>query len=99
MTATNPDISLIIPCHNEQENLPTLYSRVKAVMEKTGKSWEMVCVNDGSKDNTLEHLMDMHQQDPRVVVIDLSRNFGKEAALTAGLDSASINFTIHQHKK
>lgn len=53
MTATNPDISLIVPCHNETENLPTLYSRVKAVMEKTEKSWEMVCVNDGSKDDTL----------------------------------------------
>lgn len=94
MTAANPDISLIVPCHNEQENLPTLYSRVKAVMEKTEKSWEMVCVNDGSKDNTLEHLMGLHQQDPRVVVIDLSRNFGKEAALTAGLDHACGNCAI-----
>jgi len=57
-------------------------------MEQTGKSWEMVCINDGSKDDTLERLLALHQNDPRVVVIDLSRNFGKEAALTAGLDHA-----------
>jgi glycosyltransferase involved in cell wall biosynthesis len=57
-------------------------------MEQTGKSWEMVCINDGSKDDTLEQLLALHQKDPRVVVIDLSRNFGKEAALTAGLDHA-----------
>jgi len=86
--ANNPEISLVVPCHNETENLPALYSRVKTVMEKTGKSWEMVCVNDGSKDDTLEQLLALHQKDPRIVVIDLSRNFAKEAALTAGLDHA-----------
>lgn len=94
MTAVNPDISLIVPCHNETENLPTLYNRVKAVIEKTGKSWEILCVNDGSKDDTLQHLMTLHQQDPRIVVIDLSRNFGKEAALTAGLDHTCGNCAI-----
>lgn len=94
MTANNPDVSLVVPCHNETENLPALYSRVNAVMEKTGKSWEMVCVNDGSKDDTLEQLLALHQKDPRIVVIDLSRNFGKEAALTAGLDHARGNCAI-----
>jgi Glycosyltransferases involved in cell wall biogenesis len=88
VTANNPEISLVVPCHNETENLPALYSRVNAVMKKTGKPWEMVCVNDGSKDDTLEQLLALHQKDPRIVVIDLSRNFGKEAALTAGLDHA-----------
>ncbi|WP_319025234.1 glycosyltransferase family 2 protein, partial [Acidithiobacillus caldus] len=48
----------------------------------------MVCINDGSKDDTLERLLTLHEKDPRIVVIDLSRNFGKEAALTAGLDYA-----------
>ncbi len=57
-------------------------------MESTGKTWEMVCINDGSKDDTLDRLLALHDLDPRVVVIDLSRNFGKEAALTAGLDHA-----------
>lgn len=88
MTADHPEVSLIVPCHNEAENLSALYGRVLAVMEQTGKSWEMVCINDGSKDDTLEQLLALNQKDPRIVVIDLSRNFGKEAALTAGLDHA-----------
>jgi glycosyltransferase involved in cell wall biosynthesis len=86
VTADHPEVSLVVPCHNEAENLSALYERVVAVMEQSGKSWEMVCINDGSKDNTLEQLLALHQKDSRVVVIDLSRNFGKEAALTAGLD-------------
>jgi glycosyltransferase involved in cell wall biosynthesis len=88
VTADHPEVSLVVPCHNEAENLSALYDRTLAVMEQTGKSWEMVCINDGSKDDTLERLLALHQNDPRVVVIDLSRNFGKEAALTAGLDHA-----------
>ncbi|MGC8603638.1 MAG: glycosyltransferase family 2 protein [Desulfomonilaceae bacterium] len=88
MTADHPEVSLIVPCHNEAENLSALYGRVLTVMEQTGKSWEMVCINDGSKDGTLEQLLALNQKDPRIVVIDLSRNFGKEAALTAGLDHA-----------
>lgn len=94
MTAIIPEISLIVPCHNEVENLSALYDRIKAVMEKTGKSWEMVCVNDGSMDSTLEYLMALQQQDHRIIVIDLSRNFGKEAALTAALDHARGNCAI-----
>ncbi len=86
LTADHLEVSLVVPCHNEAENLSALYERVLAVMEQTGKSWEMVCVNDGSKDDTLDCLLALHRKDPRVVVIDLSRNFGKEAALTAGLD-------------
>ena len=87
-TANKIDISLVIPCHNESDNLSTLYERVHIVMENMRKSWELVCVNDGSKDDTLGQLLTLRQKDPRVVVIDLSRNFGKEAALTAGLDHA-----------
>lgn len=49
MTANHPTVSLIIPCHNESDNLPALYERVHTVMENIGKSWELVCVNDGSK--------------------------------------------------
>lgn len=81
-------ISLVIPCHNEAENLSALYVRVRAVMDTLDESWETVCVNDGSTDDTLEQLLALHEEDPRIVVIDLSRNFGKEAALTAGLDHA-----------
>ncbi len=88
MTADHPEVSLVVPCHNEAENFPALYERVLAVMEQTGKPWELICVNDGSEDDTLDRLLILHHKDPRVVVIDLSRNFGKEAALTAGLDYA-----------
>lgn len=81
-------ISLVVPCYNEEDNLEPLYSRVCAVMESVGASWELVCVNDGSRDATLAHLVALHERDPRVVVVDLSRNFGKEIALTAGLHFA-----------
>ncbi|HUX19001.1 MAG TPA: glycosyltransferase family 2 protein [Acidithiobacillus sp.] len=81
-------VSIIIPCHNESGNLETLYARVCAVMNEAGEPWEMICVNDGSGDDTLLQLIALHHQDRRVRVIDLSRNFGKEAALTAGLDAA-----------
>ncbi len=81
-------VSIIIPCHNESGNIETLYARVCAVMDEAGEPWEMICVNDGSGDDTLLQLIALHHQDRRVRVIDLSRNFGKEAALTAGLDAA-----------
>ena len=80
--------SIIVPCHNESGSLQTLYTRVRAVMDESGEPWEMICINDGSGDDTLLQLIALHQQDRRVRVIDLSRNFGKEAALTAGLDAA-----------
>ncbi len=88
-------VSLIVPFHNESANVPVFYSRVQAVMTglpqgqtRGSMEWEIVCVNDGSTDDTLEQLVRLHNQDPRVCVLDLSRNFGKEAALTAGLDHA-----------
>ena len=81
--------------HNEARNIATLYERVTRVMNPLGDvRWEMVCVNDGSADNTLEQLVHLHRQDSRVRVIDLSRNFGKEAALSAGLDYASGDAVI-----
>jgi len=83
-----PALSIVIPCYNEEANLATLYERLRAVLDGTGLSWEIVCVNDGSRDRTLPLLVDLHRRDPRLRVFDLSRNFGKEAALTAGLDQA-----------
>ena len=80
--------SIIVPCHNESGSLQALYTRVRAVMDESGEPWEMICINDGSGDDTLLQLIALHRQDRRVRVIDLSRNFGKEAALTAGLDAA-----------
>jgi len=74
--------------HNESENVRTFYDRTRAVLDGTGETWEIVCVDDGSRDDTLAQLVALHRADPRVTVLELSRNFGKEIALTAGLDAA-----------
>lgn len=84
-----PTLSLVVPMHNESDNVPVFYDRVRNVLDTLDEPWEMVCVNDGSRDDTLHHLLALHARDSRVVVLDLTRNFGKEAALTAGLDHAS----------
>ena len=81
-------ISLLVPCHNEVSNLDTLYVRICRVMGGLSESWELIFVNDGSTDDTLDRLISLQKSDVRVIVLDLSRNFGKEAALTAGLDFA-----------
>lgn len=83
-------ITLLIPCYNEEESLPLLYPELKKLMETNDKyEWELMFVNDGSKDNTLETLAQLRATDSRVNYIDLSRNFGKEVAMLAGFDYAS----------
>lgn len=82
-------ISIVAPAYNEEENVLPFYEKMKAVLDDITKDWEIVCVNDGSKDKTLELLTRLHLDDNRLKIINLSRNFGKEAALTAGLDHAS----------
>lgn len=74
--------------HNEGANITPFYDRMTQVLVETGCTYELVCVNDGSRDDTLDRLVALHEQDDRIKVIDLSRNFGKEIALTAGLDYA-----------
>src|SRR5512146_1554116 len=78
-------ISVAIPIYNEEEILFLLHSRVSEVMNSIGESWEVVYVNDGSKDNTLKLLLDYQGRDPHIVVVDLSRNWGHMGALTAGM--------------
>src|ERR1700761_3315606 len=73
-------ISLIVPIFNEQENLPAFRQRATAALESTGESWEIIFVNDGSKDRSAQMLQEFHQQDPRLKVIELSRNFGPQPA-------------------
>ncbi len=87
-TLTTPALSIVVPMHNEAQGLEALYQRLQPILDATEFSWELVCVNDGSRDDTLERLLVLRAQDKRVVIIDLSRNFGKEAALTAGLAEA-----------
>lgn len=75
--------------YNEEQMVDILFARLFAVLEKTGESFEIVCVDDGSADDTLLRLKAVASRDERVKVISFSRNFGKEAALTAGLEYAS----------
>ena len=78
-------ISLIIPCYNEQEALPRLYAAIDEVTRKMeAYAFELLFVNDGSKDNTLSLLKELAEKDSRVIYLSLSRNFGKEAAMYAG---------------
>ncbi len=81
-------ISVVAPAYNESENVELFYTTMKEVLEKVTSKWEIICVNDGSKDDTLQKLLQIHDKDRRLKVINLSRNFGKEVALTAGLDHA-----------
>ncbi len=83
-----PVYSIVAPAYNEERNLPLLHTRVAQVMDRLGETWELILVNDGSRDATLGVMMDLRARDPRVAIINLSRNFGKEIATTAGLDHA-----------
>ena len=85
---TTPIISLVIPVFNEIEVLPLLFERVRKVMHGLKLDYEMVMVDDGSKDSSADFLIRQAQQDACVRAVILSRNFGKEAALSAGLEQA-----------
>jgi glycosyltransferase involved in cell wall biosynthesis len=79
-------ISIVVPAYNEQEVLPEFHRRLDEVMSALPYSWEVVYVNDGSRDETLAVLYELQRRHDQVAIVDLSRNFGKEIALTAGLD-------------
>jgi glycosyltransferase involved in cell wall biosynthesis len=81
-------LSVVVPMHNEADNINEFYTRAKDVLTQLDEPWEIICVNDGSRDDTLAQLSALHQLDPRVKIINFSRNFGKEIALTAGIDHA-----------
>ncbi|HXV67559.1 MAG TPA: glycosyltransferase family 2 protein [Nitrospira sp.] len=83
-----PDLSIVLPCYNEQEVLQETHRRVKAVCGDLGCTYELVFVNDGSSDRTLEQLLALSRIDPTVVVVNLSRNHGHQRAILAGLHVA-----------
>ena len=82
------DISLVVPAYNEAGSIEPFLRIAAEVLDATGRSHEIIVVNDGSQDDTLKILLDASRHYPCLRVIDLSRNFGKEAALMAGLDAA-----------
>lgn len=85
---SRPVLSVVIPCYNERDNIDPLFARLLPVLAGLGVSWEVVCVDDGSRDDTLARLLAVRVREPRVKVVELSRNFGKERALSAGLSAA-----------
>lgn len=85
--------SLIVPVYNEEENLLQLYERVKKTMNKLGKNYEIIFIDDGSTDHTISLLFSLHEKDPRVKIIHFSRNFGHQAAVSAGLQHCSGDYT------
>jgi dolichol-phosphate mannosyltransferase len=78
----------VAPVYNEEETLPAFYRRMTATLESLGEPYELILVNDGSRDGSYALLCELHQQDPRVRVVDFSRNFGHQIAISAGLDYA-----------
>jgi len=79
-------LSVVIPLYNEREVLPLLYERLTDVLKPLAIRYELVLVDDGSRDNSGLYLLELAASHPEVKAVRLSRNFGKEAALTAGLD-------------
>jgi dolichol-phosphate mannosyltransferase len=80
--------SFVVPAFNEEQNITLLYDRICALTEKFNQAWELIFINDGSRDRTLEVIKQLSEKDARVKYIDLSRNFGHQAALSAGLHHA-----------
>lgn len=81
-------VSVVVPIYNEEENISAFHTTVSKVLDTIQEAWEIVYVNDGSRDSSLALLLDIQKRDPRVTVVEFSRNFGHQAALTAGLQTA-----------
>lgn len=87
-------ISVVIPCYNEEEAIPLFYQEISKIIEKLKKkvTFELIFVNDGSKDRTLEEIRELSKKDKKVRYISFSKNFGKEAAMLAGLEYATGDY-------
>ncbi len=92
--ASKPVYSVVAPIYNESKSIAEFYERVRKTMDATGEPWELVLINDGSRDNSLELMRELGAEDPRVKVIDFARNFGHQIAVTAGMDYATGDAVI-----
>ncbi len=88
------NLSIVIPIYNEEENIPLLYKEIKDALAAIDKQYEIIFVDDGSSDNSLDLLEKLQAEDPIVVVISFRRNFGQTAAMSAGFDYASGDICI-----
>lgn len=89
-----PELSVVIPLYNEAESIPALYDELTAALEATGRSYEVVIVDDGSKDGSFERLREINARDPRWQIIRFRRNFGQTAGFSAGFDAARGDIVI-----
>ncbi len=85
---SNPKVSIVVPFHNEEENIPLLYDEIRRVMAGITEDYELVCVDDKSTDGSVGAILALARRDPRVVCIKLRRNHGQTGALAAGFDHA-----------
>jgi len=88
------DLSIIIPAHNEEENVAALHQELSKVLGSIGSDYEIIFVDDGSTDSTFSELQTLHAQDPRVKVIRLKKNFGQSAAMSAGFERAQAEVVV-----
>jgi glycosyltransferase involved in cell wall biosynthesis len=87
-------VSVVVPIYNEVENIPLLHQAIAAVMQQLGRPWELILVNDGSRDGSTEVLSKLAATDPHVKVIEFRRNYGQTAAMQAGIQAASHDVTV-----
>jgi polyisoprenyl-phosphate glycosyltransferase len=87
--ARRVELSIVVPMYNEEEVVDLFFARMEPLLAELGLRYEILCVNDGSRDGTLAKLVAHHQRNPSIKVIELTRNFGKEQALSAGLDAST----------
>jgi glycosyltransferase involved in cell wall biosynthesis len=92
--STKPTVVLVVPAHNEEDAIALAFAEMSKVMDSLGVEWSIIFVNDGSRDSTLDVLEELYQRDDRVSYISLSRNFGHQSALAAGLDHAGGDVVI-----
>ncbi len=90
----HPVFSIVAPIYNEEGNIDLLHERISQVMDSTGESWELILVNDGSRDRSQAMIDSLAERDSRIKAIHFARNFGHQTAVTAGIDHASGDATI-----
>ncbi|MCB0168713.1 MAG: glycosyltransferase, partial [Anaerolineae bacterium] len=91
---SKPELSIVLPIYNEVESIPHLLNELVPALEATGHTFEMICVDDGSRDGSFAALTKLRAQDERIRVIRFRRNFGQTAAFAAGFDQAEGDIVI-----
>lgn len=89
-----PEISVCVPVYNEEDNVALLHEAIVSALEPTGKSFEIVLVDDGSRDQTIPRMLELSAADPRLVIVQFQRNYGQTAAMMAGIDHAHGRFLV-----